>query len=262
MAMRHAPDTTPLSEVAEVSLRQVLSLGAEHNLLICPTVASAYTVAVFASMLRTDPLSVSGQISSRVSSPLAVLHDSCCAMASNSDLGPVKSCTALTGAYNWNLGDMTYPMDRDMVKMAVQSNRVAAIFYQPYSYIEKSQHISLEVLSGVCHSRGCEVAVIVDASNMPLPTQQQQGGGAGVGLRRLVDEVKGFLSQGADMVLMPPVDRLCGHARCCVLVGVAGLLGKVWRSIGLLQKQVCLPLLCLPHDVVGTVVAYKALQDM
>lgn len=252
MAMRHAPDSTAVSEAAESMMRQILSLGQGYNIIISPTTASAYTVAIFASMLRMDPLSVSGQISSKLSSPLAVLHDSCCALTSNSDLGPIKTCTALTGAYNWNLGDMTYPMDRDMVKMAVQSNRVAAVFYQPYAYIEKSQHISLEVLSGVCHSRGCDVAVIVDASNMPTHN---------INLSKLTAEVKAFFNRGADLVLMPAVDRLCGHSHSCILAGASNLLSKVWRSIGLLQKQVCLPLLCLPHDLVGTVVTYKALQD-
>lgn len=251
MAMKGAPDNTVLLEAAEVIMRQVLSLGQGYNVIISPTTASAYTIAVFASMLRTDPLSVSSQISSRLSSPLAVLHDSCCAQTSNSELGPIKTCTALTGAYNWNLGDMTYPMDKDMVRMAVQSNRVAAVFYQPYAYIEKSQHIPLEVVSSVCHSRGSDVAVIVDASTMPT---------GNITLSKLVGELKGFLDQGADLVLMPSVDKLHGQSHASVLVGVSSLLSKVWRSIMLLQKQVCLPLLCLPHDQVGTVVAYKALD--
>lgn len=255
MAMKHTPDNTVLLEGAESIMRQVLSLGQGYNVLVSPTTTSAYAVAIFASMLRMDPLSVSDQISSRVSSPLAVLHDACCAhhASSSSDLGPIKTSTALTGAYNWNLGDMTYPMDRDMVKMAVQSNRVAAVFYQPYAYIERCQHISLEVLSGVCHTRGCEVAVIVDATTMP--SQQAST------LAKLTAELKSFLERGADLVLMPSADRLRGHCSSCVLIGVSSLLSKVWRSIGLLQKQVCLPLLCLPHDLVGTLVTYKALQD-
>lgn len=254
MAMKHTPDGVSLSEAAEIVMQQILSLGPGYNVIISPTSASAYTVAVFASMLRMDPLSVSNQISSRLSSPLAVLHDSCCAQCSSTstELGPIKTCTALTGSYNWNLGDMTYPMDRDMVRMAVQSNRVAAVFYQPYAYIGKSQHVTLEALSTVCHMHGSDVAVIVDASTMP--TQH-------INLRKLVADVKGFFSQGADLVLMPSVEKLHGQSHASVLVGVSNLLSKVWRSIMLLQKQVCLPLLCLPHDLVGTVVAYKALQD-
>ena len=252
MAMRCTPDHTALCEAAESTMRQILSLGQGYNILVSPSTASAYTVAIFASMLRMDPLSVSGQICSKVSSPLAVLHDSCCALSSNSDLGPIKTCTALTGAYNWNLGDMTYPMDKDMVKMAIQSNRVAAVFYQPYAYIEKSQHITLEVLSGVCHSRGCDVAVIVDASNMPMQN---------INLTNLTAELRTFFELGADLVLMPSAEKLYGHSHACILVGVSSLLSKVWRSIGLLQEQVCLPLLCLPHDLVGTVVTYKALPE-
>lgn len=252
MAMKHTPDGVSLSEAAEIVMQQILSLGPGYNIIISPTSASAYTVAVFASMLRMDPLSVSNQISSRLSSPLAVLHDSCCAQCSSSELGPIKTCTALTGSYNWNLGDMTYPMDKDMVRMAVQSNRVAAVFYQPYAYIDKNQHVTLEALCTVCHMHGSDVAVIVDASTMP--TQH-------INLRRLVADVKGFFSQGADLVLMPSVEKLHGQSHASVLVGVSNLLSKVWRSIMLLQKQVCLPLLCLPHDLVGTVVAYKALQD-
>lgn len=253
MAMKESPsDRMLLSEAAESIMQQMLSLDHGYSIMISPTLASAYTVAVFASMLRMDPLSVSSQISSHLSSPPAVLHDSCCAQMSSSDLGPIKTCTALTGSYNWNLGDMTYPMDRDMVRMAVQSNRVAAVFYQPYAYIEKSQHVSLEVLSAVCHSRGADVAVIVDASTMPTNH---------INLRKLVAELKEFFSQGADVVLMPPVDKLHGQSHASVLVGVSSMLSKVWRSIALLQKQVCLPLLCLPHDLVGTVVAYKALQE-
>lgn len=253
MAMKESPsDKMLLSEAAESIMQQMLSLGHGYSIVISPTLASAYTIAVFASMLRMDPLSVSSQISSRLSSPPAVLHDSCCSQMSSSDLGPIKTCTALTGSYNWNLGDMTYPMDKDMVRMAVQSNRVAAVFYQPYAYIEKSQHVSLETLSAVCHSRGADVAVIVDASTMPTNH---------INLRKLVAELKEFFSQGADLVLMPSVDKLHGQSHASVLVGVSSMLSKVWRSIVLLQKQVCLPLLCLPHDLVGTVVAYKALQE-
>ena len=252
MAMKQTPDDSLLSEAAEVVMRQILSLSQGYNIIITPTSAAAYTIAVFASMLRTDPLSVSSQISSSVSCPLAVLHDACCAQMANSDLGPIKTCTALTGSYNWNLGDMTYPMDKDMVRMAVQSNRVAAVFYQPYAYIEKSQHISLETVSAICHSRGSDVAVIVDASTMPTTH---------LNLEKLVTEVKMFFEQGADLVLLPSVDKLHGQSHSSVLVGVSSLLCKVWRSIVLLQKQVCLPLLCHPHDLVGTVVAYKALQD-
>ena len=120
------------------------------------------------------------------------------------------------------------------------------------SYIEKSQHVSLETLSAVCHSRGSDVAVIVDASTMPTNH---------INLRKMVAEIKSFFTQGADLVLLPSVDKLHGQSHASVLVGVASMLGKVWRSITLLQKQVCLPLLCLPHDLVGTVVAYKALQE-
>ena len=253
MAMKESPDETNLYEATEALMRQILSLGPEYNIIVSPTTASAYTIAVFASMLRMDPLSVSSQISSRFSSPLAVIHDACCAQVTNSELGPIKTCTALTGAYNWNLGDMTYPMDKDMLRMAVQSNRVAAVFYQPYAYIEKSKHISLEVVSIICHSKGFEVAVIVDASTMPTHL---------INLGKLVAEVKDFFNQGADLVLLPSVDKLYGQSHSSVLVGVSSLFSKVWRSIVLLQKQVCLPLLCLPYDLVGTVVAYKALQDM
>lgn len=252
MAMKQTPDEMLLSESAEAVMRQILSLGHGYNVIISPTSASAYAIAVFASMLRMDPLSVSSQISSRLSSPLAVLHDTCCSQMSNLELGPIKTCTVLTGSYNWNLGDMTYPMDKDMVRMAVQSNRVAAVFYQPYAYIEKSQHISLETLSAVCHSRGSDVSVIVDASTMPTNH---------INLKKLVAELKRFFSQGADLVLLPSVDKLHGQSHSSVLVGVSSLLSKVWRSIVLLQKQVCLPLLCLPHDLVGTVVTYKALQE-
>ena len=253
MAMKQTPDETNLFEASEAIMKQILSLGMNYNVIISPSTASAYAIAVFASMLKVDPLSVSSQISSRLSSPLAVIHDSCCAQVSNSELGPLKSCTALTGSYNWNLGDMTYPMDKDMLRMAVLSNRVAAVFYQPYAYIEKSQHITLEALSSVCHSRGSDVTIVVDASIMPTHY---------INLKKLVAEVKGFFDQGADLVLMPSVEKLHGQSHSAVLVGVSRLLNKVWRSIALLQKQVCLPLLCLPHDLVGTVVAYKALQDM
>lgn len=252
MAMKQTPDKMLLSEGAESIMQQILCLGQGFSVVISPTLASAYTVAVFASMLRMDPLSVSSQISSRLSSPPAVLHDSCCSQMPNSELGPIKTCTALTGSYNWNLGDMTYPMDKDMVRMAVQSNRVAAVFYQPYAYIEKSQHVSLDTLSSVCHSRGSDVAVIVDASTMPT---------LHINLRKLVAELKAFFSQGADLVLMPSMEKLHGQSHASVLVGVSSMLSKVWRSITLLQKQVCLPLLCLPHDLVGTIVAYKALQE-
>ena len=171
---------------------------------------------------------------------------------SGSELGPVKSCTGLTNSYNWNLGDATYPMDRDMLKMALNSNRVAAVFYQPYAYIERSKHMSLREVSDVCRSCRCfDVAVIVDASNMPTYFTN---------LMRVVTEVRYLFEQGADMVMLPTSDKFGGGPHSCVLVGVVSLLGKVRRSMTVLQKQICLPLLCQPHELIGTVVAFKALQ--
>lgn len=255
MGMKETADVAGCCEASDAIMRQILSLGPEYNVIISPSCASAYSIAVFASMIHLDPLSVSNQVSPNASSPLAVLHDACCshAQTSDSDLGPIKSCTGLTGSYNWNLGDATYPMDRDMLTMALHSNRVAAVFYQPYAYIERSKHLSLRDVSSVCHSRGCSgVSVIVDATTMPTNIAN---------LGRVVAEVKYFFEQGANMILLPSTDRFRGGSRSSVLVGVASLLSKVWRSMVLLQKLICLPLLCQPHELVGTVVAYKALQD-
>lgn len=252
LAMKHTPNEINLAEACEAIMRQILSLDQGHNIIISPTVASAYSIAVFASMLKMDPLSISRQISSQFTSPLAIIHDSCCADASNMETGLIKTSTALTGAYNWNLGGMMYPMDKDMLRMAVQSNRVAAVFYQPYAYNDRTQHISLEVLSSICHSRGSDVSVIVDATIMPTHH---------ISLKKLVSEMGSFFRQGADLVILPSVNKLHGQSYSSVLVGVSSLLGKIWRSIALLQKHICLPLLSLPHDLVGTVVAYKALQD-
>lgn len=256
MGMKETVDVTSCCETSDVIMRQILSLGPEYNVIISPSCASAYSTAVFASMIHLDPLSVSSQISSKTSSLLAVIHDACCAHmhTSDSDLGPVKTCTGLTGSYNWNLGDATYPMDRDMLKMALHSNRVAAVFYQPYAYIERSKHLSLREVCSICHSRGySEVTVIVDATTISAHFSHLG--------RVVMAEVKHFFEQGADMILLPPTDKLGGGSRSCVLVGITSLLNKVWRSIVLLQKQICLPLLCQPHELVGTVVAYKALQD-
>ena len=256
MGMKETADVASCCEASDAIMRQILSLGTEYSVIVSPSCASAYSIAIFASMICLDPLSVSSQVSPNSFSPLAVVHDACCAHAltMSSDLGPIKSCTGLTSSYNWNLGDTTYPMDRDMLKMALHSNRVAAVFYQPYAYIERSKHLSLREVSNICHSRGCSgVSVIVDSTTMPTNLAN---------LERVVAEVRYLFEQGANMILLPSTDRFGGGFRSCVLVGVASLLSKVWRSIVLLQKQICLPLLCQPHELVATVVAYKALQDI
>lgn len=260
--MKETADFASCLDAFDTIMRQIFSLGPEHSIIITPCPASAYCVAIFACMMAVDPLSVTSQVCSR-NLPLAVIHDACCAhfqhhsSRSRSELGLLKTGTSLTGCYNWNLGDAVYPMDREALRSALQSNRVAAVLYQPYAYAQQSPHLSLKDVSRACHSQGsahtCNVSVVVDGTDM-LSHISNVGDA-------VVPEMKFFLEQGADVVLMQPLDKLGGVSRSCVLVGAASLLGCVRESMTALQSQVCLPLFCQPHDLVDAIVTYKALQD-
>ena len=75
MAMKHKVDPLKLMEAAHAYLHQNLALAPDYRVLVAPSRAAAYVLALAASMLRIDPLSINQQVSARQSSPLAVIHD-------------------------------------------------------------------------------------------------------------------------------------------------------------------------------------------
>ena len=246
MAMKHKVDPLKLMEAAQTYLHQNLALSADYCVLVAPSRAAAYVLALTASMLRIDPLSINQQVSARQSSPLAIIHDSCCQNTSFP-----KTFTSLLGAYNWNLGSPMDPMEKHSLTQAVKSNRVAAILHQPYAYPKWCQHTPLEVISVICHTRDTEVAVIVDMSNMPVQT---------LTLLQFITTIKELFLKGADVVLLPDTEVFQGPPHTCVLMGRSSLMKRVPEHSALLQLQLGFPLICTPYDLVGTVVAYKTLQ--
>ena len=243
--MQHIADPTQLSKACGDYLRQNLGLGSMYSVVVAPNQAAAYVIAVAASMLRVDPLSINQQLTSqRSSSLLAVIHDACC-------LGnPLKACTPLIGAINWNLGGVNTPMDKSTLTMALAHNRVAAVLYQPYAYPKRCQWMPLQDISEVCNTRNM-VAVIVDATDMPVQE---------LSLVKFITSVKHFFINGADMVLLPKTEKIRGPPQTCVLVGKSVILEEVLQNIALLQSQICLPLTSTSYELVGTVVAYKTVQ--
>ena len=246
MAMQRTADPAQLTKASEACLCQHLGLGPGHSVAVAPSRAAAYVIAVAASMLRVDPLSVDRQLTSRQSSPpLVVVHDACCRN------NPLQTCTPLVGAVNWNLGGANTPMDKSTLGMALEHNRVVAVLYQPYVYPAECQQLPLQDVSEVCHSHGV-ATIVVDATGMHVREPSSIG---------LIASVKNFLAEGADLVLLPKTGEIRGPPQTCVLIGRSSILGEMLQKVALLQTQVCLPLTSTPHDLVGTVVAFKTLVD-
>lgn len=246
LAMRHTPDPGKLARACETSLRRTLGLAASTTIVVSPSRAAAYLTAVAASMLRVDPLSVGHPLggSSRPS-PLAVLHDAC------SRERVLKTCTPLMGAFNWNLGTGMLPTTRQDLASAIASNRVAAIFHQPFFLPEHCRVISLQEISQVCHTSNA-ASVIVDLGGMKTREAPLVG---------TVAKIREFFAQGADALLLPETEEIGGPPRTSLLLGRSSLLEGVARNVSLVQSQVALPLSCTPAELVGTVVAYSALSN-
>ena len=245
MALQHAADPVQLSLAASKSLSKICSLSNSFSAVICPSRAAAYVTALAAVRLRQDPLSINPQVSFPSSNPSVVLHDTCC------QSGSPKLCSALIGACNWNLGTVISPMDKDMLLMAVASNRVTAAFHRPYAYPKNCSFLQLHTLSSVCHSRDSDIAVIVDIGDMPMGKRS---------LNRITSPLQEMLMKGADIVMLPDTEQFQGPPNTCVLVGKAPLLGSMAQQLPLLQSQLGFPLLSSAYDIVGTVVAFKTLQ--
>jgi len=246
MAMKHKVDPLRLMEATQTYLHQNLTLTHNCSVLVTPSRAAAYVLALATSMLRIDPLCINQQVSAHQSSPLAIIHDACC-----HNTGFPKTFTCLLGAYNWNLGGPMDPMEKESLTQAIKSNRVAAVLHQPYSYPKWCDHISLETIAIICHAQDTQVAVIVDMSNMPVQT---------LTLLQFITIVKELVLKGADVVLLPDTEHFQGPPHTCVLVGKSSLMKRVSQHSALLQSQLGFPLICTPYDLIGTVVAYKTLQ--
>ncbi len=262
--MKETTDVSQCLELSQVVLRQILSLGSDYGVVIAPSPTSAYCLSLFAAMVTQDSISANGLVS--LAQPFAVIHDTFCdakqgicgSSSSSVPSGPFRTATSLTGCYNWNLGDAAHPMDWDGLRMALRSNRIAAMVYQPYAYSNCLRHLSLADMASACHLRNSSlssnlVTVIVDATGMP--TRSLNTGNA------LTLEITRFLEQGADLILMPSLQRLGGLTRSSIVVGRASHLGSLREKMAEIQARVCIPLTCLPHEVVATVVTYKTLQE-
>ena len=249
MSLQSTANPVQLAQAASKSLVMIFGLSDSTAALVCPSRAAAYVTALVAILLKQDPLSVNPQISQKTASPPTVLHDTCC------QAGSPKLCSSLVGACNWNLGTPTTPMDRDMLQMAVASNRVTAVFHRPYVYPRKSLFLQLHTLSSVCHTRepANNVAVIVDCSNMPAT-------GDSLVAAKFSPTLREMLMRGADLIMLPDTEHFQGPPNTCVLIGGAALLGNMCQQLPLLQSQLGLPLLTTTYDTVGSVVAFKALQ--
>ena len=257
--MKETADVAGCLQKSELILHQILSLPPDYCVMIAPCPTSAYCISVFAAMMAQDPLSTQDQISSSIL-PFAVLHDAYCEhfQQGSNKTGHFKTATSLTGCHNWNLGDTSNPMDADGLRMAVHSNRVAALLHQPYAYPRGFRHLSLTDVVAICQcpSFSCSVSVIVDATE-GLPPEAESSRGS-----MLETELKFFIEHGANLVLMPPLHRVGGVSRCTVVIGTSALLDGVRQQLSKLQRRVCLPLICEPHELIATVVTYKALQEL
>ena len=245
LAMCHTPDPGKLARACETSLRRTLGLGAGTTIVVAPSRAAAYLTAVAACMLRVDPLSVGYPLGPARPSPLAVLHEAC----SRERL--LKTCTPLLGAFNWNLGTGMQPATRQDLASAVASNRVAAVFHQPFFLPEHCRVVSLQDIGQVCHTRNAAF-VIVDLGGMKMREAT---------LDRTVAKIQEFFAQGADALLLPETEEIGGPPRTSLLLGRTSLLEGVARNVSLVQSQVALPLTCVPSELVGSVVAYSALNS-
>ncbi len=241
VAMKESVDPIQLAQASETHLRQILSLTTSFSVLVAPNRAAAYLLALAASMVRVDPLSVNPHASRP--SPLAVIHDTYC----QGSLPSVCACSSLLGAINWNLGTFTAPMDDNLLSTAITSNRVAAVFYQPYCYLEGSQSIPLNVINSICRAQE-RLSIILDADGLAVGTTS---------LAKVVAAVKEWFVKGADFILLPKTEKIRGPPETCLLVGRSSLLKEV--DLALLQPQICLPLTCTAYDLVGTVIAYQTL---
>lgn len=239
--MKESVDPVQLAEAAGIHVRQTLALTPGFSVLVAPSRAAAYTLALAASMIQVDPLSVDSRVSRP--SPLAVIHDAYC-LANSPDLHP---CSALLGAITWSLGAVTSPMDNLSLSAAIASNRIAAVFHQPHRYPEGTQHTPLAVIGGICHARE-RLSVIVDADGFPIEPS----------LVNITTAVREWCERGADFIMLPRTEKIQGPPETCVLVGQSALLKKV--DLALLQPRVCLPLTCSAYDLVGTMMAYKTLR--
>lgn len=248
LAMCHTPDPAKLARACETSLRRTLGLGAGTTVVVAPSRAAAYLSAVAACMLRLDPLSVGlplGGGGARPSPSLAVLHEAC------SRERVLKTCTPLLGAFNWNLGTGMQPTTRQELASAVASNRVAAIFHQPFALPEHCRLVSLREIGQVCRARNA-TSVVVDLGGMTMRE---------VPLAGTVAKIQEFFAQGADALLLPETEEIGGPPRTSLLLGRSALLEGVAQNASLVQSRVAVPLTCIPSELVGTVVAYSALNS-
>ena len=245
LAMKQRADHSLLTEAANSYLVQTLGLPEGMVTHVAPSRAAAYVSVVAASMLRIDPLSVSHKTSSQRCCPMAVVHDACCSSE------PLKACSSLVGAYNWNLGSPNSPMDKQTLSSAITSNRVAAVFHQPYAYPLGCVHMSIPVIASICHNRDLETSVIVDTSGLVVQRFI---------VTQFVNLIKELCAKGADIVLLPETRLFKGPAHTCLVIGKASVLSEGVRNLSLLQSSLALPLHCPSYDLIGTVVAYKAMH--
>ena len=239
-AMQFNFEPVLVMESCESLLKQLLRIDDQHSVFITPSLAAAYIFAVSAALHSTDPLTINSRASL---SPLAVIHDA--SAQQSTATGSLKTCTPLTGAFNLNLGTTSMPMNKDMLAAVLHSNRVAAVFYEPYAYLPHQQPIPLETITSMCRERN--VSVLVDASSMPQDLIST----------KFTLTVQELLSQGADAALLPETKTFKGPPNTCLVIGKSSLLEELISNGSTLKSQVALPVTCTSHDLIGTAIAYQ-----
>ena len=245
MSLKHSTNPAQLTQAASQSLVSVFNLSPSTSLaLVSPSRAAAYVLCLAAVLMKQDQLCINPCITRTTSTPPIILHDASC------EAGSPKVCSSLVGAANWNLGTNTTPMDREMLQMAVSSNRVTAVLHRPFAYPANSAFLDLGAVISICKTRNSDTAVIVDCSGMTESCN----------LVQLTTALREMVMKGADLIMLPDTGHFQGPPHTCVVIGKTELLSGPCNQLSLLQSQLPLPLLCSAHDTVGSVVAFKSLQ--
>lgn len=244
MSLKSTADSVQLAHVSSQSLLSALKLPTSTLVaLVSPSRAAAYITSLAAILTKQNLLCINSQIIQINPAPPVILHDTCC------EAGSPKLCSSLVGACNWNMGTHTNPMDQEILRMAISSNRVVAILHRPYIYPRSSRFLPLDAISSISHAANSHIGLIVDCAGM-----------TGNSLADLTSTLQEIITKGADLIMLPNTDYFQGPPHTCVLVGRAALLAGMWDQLSLLQRQLGLPLLCSAYDTVGSVVAFKSLQ--
>ena len=220
-------------------LTQSLDLPEQYSVMLTPSRAVAYILAVASCMCCIDPMSIQTINSLRSLRPLVIVHDASCCQ--DSTLPPLAS---IVGGFCWFLGGPSTPMDRHTLSMAIASNRVAAVVHEPQLQGTKNSAMSLKYLTALCHNS--TVSVIADNADITRDT--------------LAATIKEQVTCNIDASIVP-MATIGGPGEACMLIVTHSLYRELCQNFETLQSLVAFPLTLPVHETMGALATVKVCFD-